>query len=161
MYIRDRFKELVEFDFKANWYYFFTIKHNDKVALFDNAHDLVYEIRYIKKIMLTSYINEVVYCFELDKESRLHVHGIATSPMPIKYKFLHRDWGCHHHFSEITKIDCMPKATRVGSCGHLLFPDHRLLLDYITKRPIGPILKSVKSLNVKNKSIIIDTHAYW
>ncbi len=163
MYICDKFKQLVEFDFKFNWYYFFTIKHNHTVALYDNAHDLCALVEYVKHIMLTSAINEATYCFELDSQYRLHCHGIVTSPMPIRYKRLYREWSVTHHFNEIRVINTTTKKYRAELAGIVdqRCHDGGIIIDYITKKPVGPIIKSVKSLNVKNRSIIIDTYAYW
>ncbi len=153
------FAEIIDFDFKRNKYYFFTIKHNHTVALYDNATDMVALITYVKRIMLMSPLTSIVYCFELDSVGRLHIHGIATSPMKIHYKNLHRDWGVTHHFSEIKKLHNTSKAYRDCVCHDISCTCK--VIKYILKQPVGPAIQSVKSLNEKNQSMIIDTYAYW
>ncbi len=140
---------LLDFDYEVYRYYFFTIKHNHSVALFDRAHDYVKLISYIGSILQSSYIECMTYAFELDSQKRLHVHGVAASMFPLRYSNLYRCWGVHHHFKEIMKPKGTPYESSVPSMP---------IVWYILKNPIGPVIKSFKQNEDDNT---ISNLAYW
>ncbi len=148
-YIRTKFRNILNLDFKDKVNYFFTIKPNHSVALFDNAHDLYKMIQYLKMIMIRSHICQFTYCFEIDSRRRLHVHGFAEATETLNYKRLPREWGVHHKFSRILATKTKIRELNTGQ---------DKIIPYITKNPIGPIIKSFKDINNNN---IINTLAYW
>ncbi len=131
-------------------YYFFTIKPNGRVALYDNAHDMVRLIDYVEKVMVSFLpIMKVVYNFELDSKLKLHIHGIMVSKEPLRYDSLYRDWGVHHHFTSVfyTRNKYACKGQMIDT-----------YMSYATKDIIGPIIKSFKEEGTFTN---IDTIAYW
>ncbi len=144
MYLEIQFRKLISFNFKRYSYYFFTIKPNHSVALYDNAHDMVKLIEYVNKVMTKSKINQMVYAFELDSKKRLHIHGIAQAVEDIRYDKLYRDWGVHHKFYQIFVVTTEKQIWNI--------------ILYINKDPIGPIIKAFKE---EGTFTYIDNLAYW
>ncbi len=143
------FRQLIDFDWSVYRYYFFTIKPHGSVALGDNAQDMVKLIRYVGQVVQQSYIESVVYAFELDTLGQLHVHGVAQTMHPLQYSRLYRSWGVHHHFSEMKK----PSGTRQPEL-YGRFP----VIMYCTKHPVGPVMKTLKAEDESNN---ISNYAYW
>ncbi len=146
MYISVYFRDLITFDFQDKKYYFFTIKHNHSVSLRDTATDIVRVIEYVGDIMKRSKIESMTYAFEVDSQDRLHIHGICQSPTELYYAGLYRSWGVHHKFSRIFKVE--------RTWNRII---EKIVL-YITKKPTGPIIQSLK---VTHDSNIINNYAYW
>ncbi len=148
-YLAQKFLGIVNFNFTRDYIYFFTIKPNHSVALYDNAKDMVHMINYLKKIMAKSSIHSVTYCFEVDSHKRLHIHGFAESTNLLRYKNLYREWGVHHNFSQVSLVYTHDDELQTI---------HSKIIYYIVKDPVGPIIKSFKE---KDSFTDIRTLAFW